>query len=497
MGSSREWDGYIVGDATQGEGVNKIVSGSYFDYTRKNYVEVVLNKGTGAEIRGERFDLPIGEFRMVTDDEEPAAVIGAVTDGAAKIRLQLRVEHNRDKFSNLMWQVINPQLNDSTVGRGTLLNKDGNPTETVFVDFDTNGLAEAVYQVPDGFVRWGTPEEDSDKTIPERYIQPTLDIAYYLLTKDEILPPITLKRPPVILVHGLWGSADAWDVFEPIFNDRGLYDVFRVDYSEEGRVSSISQHVIELKYIFEDIYDSLKKQDFAVKKVDIIAHSLGGLLTREYCEQFNSECHDRIRRFITIATPHFGSELADILLVYRDDINKFPSQPLCIRRVNRFINGGPLEIGIGGLFSVQVRPHPIVPRGGAIDDLATGILPYFIQSSTIAGRWVNYSSLSDTFSSHTIVGITTPALMGIHHEIWGLWKFILSKCGFNRENVFGAEAELNDRIVKKSSQQGGVIDQYSTTIWETDHFTVRNSFKTIDQIKLLLDEPMNSEKFTK
>jgi hypothetical protein len=78
-----------------------------------------------------------------------------------------------------------------------------------------------------------------------------------------------------------------------------------------------------------------------------------------------------------------------------------------------------------------------------------------------------------------------------------LWNLILSPCGVSRDNLFGTEADLNDRVVKRSSQKGGVGIGNQTTIEQTDHFTVRNSDNTIKRIRLLLDEPKDSNLFTK
>jgi hypothetical protein len=147
----------------------------------------------------------------------------------------------------------------------------------------------------------------------------------------------------------------------------------------------------------------------------------------------------------------------------------------------------------------KLAPSPIYPRGGAIDDLATGILPPFMQSQTKTnmGRWADISPLSQALSAHTIIGLAAPDRDGYDLQIWGLWKLILPPCGINRQNLFGGEADTNDRIVKQSSQQGGVQSNNQTAIYETDHFSLRNSGDTTNRIQLVLDEPVGSSLFTK
>ncbi|GBE05314.1 alpha/beta hydrolase family protein [bacterium BMS3Abin10] len=441
----------------------------------------------------------IGQFKMVTDDDQ-TPVHGVVTDGAAKIRLQLTIKYGKEALSGLNWQIIDTQALEPMPSaiRGTLMNGE-NPVESVPVVFNGN-TAEAVYRAPENFVRWQTTEEDNDKELPYRYLQPTLDISAYFQNGGDPLTQIRLRRPPVILVHGLWGSREAWDEFEPGFNSDGLYDILRVDYSEdeEGQVRSVADHAYKLELGIIEKRKALIRQGFAATKVDVIAHSLGGLLTREYCQQYNAECQKRIRRFITIATPHFGSELADLLLVYRDDRDNFPNPftltlppSTCQNRLDLFVNGvfGKLEHPIGPIKSDEN------PEGSAIDDLATGRLPDFIQSSTTGSRWSDpgYLPISENLSAHVIVGELPEPLNGRSLDIIILWNNILEPCGFTRMNVFG---EGNDRIVGATSQYGGLMGDNTTLNNFEDHFTVRNSSETVDEIKILLNEPLNSGKFS-
>ncbi len=512
-----DWLSYVAVDKTQGQGTGTYIAGSLFDIDKQYSSEVVLNRGSDVEIRGDKINLPIGQFKMVTDDTERTTVHGSVTDGTAKIRLQLTVKNNQEAFNGLTWRIVDPQVIDPTPStiQGTLMDGD-NEVDSLPVVFNGD-MAEAVYRAPESFVRWQTTEEDDDKDRPYRYLQPTLDISAYFQNMKDPLPKIALRRPPVVLVHGLWGCGNregcsktskyVWKEFESEFNEKELYDVYSVNYYEEGQVNSIVEHASKLQFVIDDAISKLKKQ-FAATKVDIIAHSLGGLLTREYCQQNNTDCQNKIRRFITIATPHYGSELADLLLVYRDDRDRdgvaiFPDEPLCRETVEKFVTGGKVKLSkYTGSFGYTLKePHPIGPfkssenpEGSAIDDLATGRLPSFIQSSTSKGRWDQYSPLFITLSSHTISGTTPEGVDGYDLRIWGLWQFVLRRCGFTPENVFPDE---NDRIVRRWSQRGGLASGNTSIINETDHFTVKSWPDTIDRIKLLLDVSSDAGLFSK
>jgi pimeloyl-ACP methyl ester carboxylesterase len=493
---------YLIGDKTKGDGNTLLVAGTAILTVDDKYeAQAVLNRGTGIEIKSNKVPLPVGQFRMVTDDAETNPVVGLVTDGTATARLQLTVKHNQQAFNGLAWQVIDPDVLDYTSSeiRGTFLNG-GTPVDTIPVIFNSNGISEAVYRAPETFVRWGYNMESDDKERPERLIQPTLDVTGYLKILKDPLTPIRIKRPPVVLVHGLWGNGlkkhndYAWKIFEPKLNNKMIYDIFSVDYHETGQVNSIKVHAPKLQIAIDDAIEIMKAQQFAAAKVDIIAHSLGGLLTREYCFQNKAECQNKIRRFITIATPHFGSELADLLLVYRDQNNFFPNNnyvslpipiPLsCKTRVNMMVRG---EWG--------VEAHPILPKGGAIDDLATGKLPDFLNGATVKGRWFSFPPLSDTLHAHTIIGETPEPFNGFTFDIDSLWKYALIPCGFTRSNVF--DNLPNDRIVRSSSQQEELSDNMITKVDWTDHFTVKTSIQTTDKVKFLLDQPYGFGSFTR
>jgi pimeloyl-ACP methyl ester carboxylesterase len=227
--------------------------------------------------------------------------------------------------------------------------------------------------------------------------------------------------------------------------------------------------------------DKIHAQKLAAQKVDVVAHSMGGLVVRSFCADKPDECKRNIRKMITIDTPHRGSELADWLLVYRDQRKKqFPNPgiyPLsCHNRISLFVNGSKL---------LKTPPHPI--DRGAVDDLATGLLPDRLAGARNNHQpptpWAQLPSLTDTMDSHLVLGATR---MFRHADIQSLWEQVLIPCGFTRAGVFGGSDDQDDGIVSKESQSNGFEGDGFSSVVE-DHISVLQSAETVKEVLQVLE----------
>ncbi|MES2059780.1 MAG: right-handed parallel beta-helix repeat-containing protein [Patescibacteria group bacterium] len=86
----------------------------------------------------------------------------------------------------------------------------------------------------------------------------------------------------------------------------------------------------------KDKIDNVLKQTKS-NKVDVIAHSMGGLVAKYYIEH---EGQGRVDKFVDIATPHFGAPKAFKALEYGDDMeikfnDKFGVNPEAIKRISQ------------------------------------------------------------------------------------------------------------------------------------------------------------------
>ncbi|WP_397546763.1 T9SS type A sorting domain-containing protein [Rhodothermus marinus] len=138
-------------------------------------------------------------------------------------------------------------------------------------------------------------------------------------------------RPrPLIMVHGLWSDASTWDSMKT-FPEKGIYTFAVGDGVIPGKkmdtgsiailnfkpftATTIDDNAQTLRDYIEGIRQQTKAQE-----VDIIAHSMGGLISRQYIHKYMQKealplwnPRPPVRFLFTLGTPHWGSPCADLL----------------------------------------------------------------------------------------------------------------------------------------------------------------------------------------
>jgi pimeloyl-ACP methyl ester carboxylesterase len=202
-------------------------------------------------------------------------------------------------------------------------------------------MAFAIYGAPVDFPR----PEGQDTNATDRLI--TLNV----LAVDTGLSsntPVTLLRPPLGLIHGLWGSPDSWANFTPLITDprftigRAIYSAVIGGQIKSYKPSYPSWAVSSLKNAQANSLGFAYNAPLVLKQlaafvnqfktgtnpdhipvtaiqVDIVAHSMGGDITRTLpmVKGFYGNTTfglGGVHKMITIGTPHWGSPLAPHLL---------------------------------------------------------------------------------------------------------------------------------------------------------------------------------------
>lgn len=126
------------------------------------------------------------------------------------------------------------------------------------------------------------------------------------LAQRDIIPEY-----PLILLHGYWNGPKAWKKFVPFFEANG-YIKGKTLFNFDGRGENESPAIIDIRINSKKLQDLI--QDVLVlsgkSKVNLLAHSMGGLISRWYIEQLNGNAN--VHKLIMMGTPNHGSRYLPI-----------------------------------------------------------------------------------------------------------------------------------------------------------------------------------------
>ena len=135
--------------------------------------------------------------------------------------------------------------------------------------------------------------------------QITMDLWKTWEGMDELLNADYPDAPPIILIHGWNGGEFSWPSPQILISleKRLQRDIYMFSY----RTSLISNRYPPLEIMEEQLDRFLAHYP----SVDIIAHSMGGLLLRQY---LSHHAGSPVHRIVFLSTPHFGTNAARILV---------------------------------------------------------------------------------------------------------------------------------------------------------------------------------------
>jgi pimeloyl-ACP methyl ester carboxylesterase len=107
------------------------------------------------------------------------------------------------------------------------------------------------------------------------------------------------RRRPVVLLHGFFMNRTQWLWLGRRLAGRGLGPLYGTSYFSPQSVAESARHL-------ERFIEGVRAREDA-ERVDIVAHSLGGVVARYYIERLGGAT--RVGRLITIGSPHKGTRL--------------------------------------------------------------------------------------------------------------------------------------------------------------------------------------------
>jgi pimeloyl-ACP methyl ester carboxylesterase len=367
---------------------------------------------------------------------------GTIADGISKLILIVQSK------SSLQFSINNIRHNNPTNGTLSSLeqaSKVNNMSSTISVSpqsiSNVKSVVAAVYAPPDSF----NQDIGTNRTIIVNVSDPNNSVSTLL----EI--PIELYRTPVVLIHGLWmNSNDAWVTtnFANTLACSGFHYAF-ADYEAHNSETFDPCDKVFGNYginsIRNTVHEILREYRYfsiAAAQVDIIAHSMGGLMARGFVQQPDykgkeSYMKGSIHRLITIGTPHFGGPLSRFVRDHNDDWYFLDGIKL-----NRCRTGKVEPKKLRTIYS-DIFNYPI--DKGAIEAL--------IPKSTA------YSHIHQTnVKSYAIAGSYRPNATKSHSSQESYYKTIVDPDDFNLDRDAFDNCD-NDLLVSVTSQLGGLPKQ--------------------------------------
>ena len=431
------------------------------------------------------------------------AMQGAVTDGVTRLLLRMQTSDLNPVTFSVDGPTVNPLYTDNGFLQG--INGQDNPPNVQSIKItpaNVNGTnyAFAIYQAPGHFVRKGISTNnnniDDDSLVSERAVTLTVksNDQQAIATRD-----IKLDRPPLLLIHGLWSDPTMWNNLQPFLeNQISGIKVYRVDYHSTNDAPFSKNKNVPYSYGSnvgdKDKGDSIKiikatykANKIAICQVDILAHSMGGVLARiwagsgegnnAYLRNKNFKSGD-YHKLITLDTPHNGSFLADAGLACLRDPAVIAGNYQDINRLLTLLVSSGHSLSSGATDDLRT---PQANPGGPIavmDSTAVNVLTH-----AIVGHYVNFTVYSDLlFGALQISG-----LPGDYANM----QNILDRHGFSTIPYI---RDGSDLVVSNSSQQAGLGITYYLTLYHDHMHAV--TLEVFNHLVDLLNADENSKLFT-
>lgn len=144
---------------------------------------------------------------------------------------------------------------------------------------------------------------------------------------DELKDNIKIAPKPVVLVHGLWSNWLAWEKWQNYLTlahslNWRAYAVGQVANKGKMNTGGDFMSSAPTNTIFENSqqlgkYIEYAQHDANAWHVDLVAHSMGGLISRHYIHQFMPQNYQdgrpQVAHLVMLGTPNMGSPCADVM----------------------------------------------------------------------------------------------------------------------------------------------------------------------------------------
>lgn len=228
---------------------------------------------------------------------------------------------------NINLTLVNPSIKsisaDSSnplVMRAEVRNSEGKPVSNAHVVFSVTNNYGQVYPESSRTDKNGEclvsyiPPSNFPEQLQKEDARVNINAGLYK-TKITSSQSIQLIRTPIIFVHGYQSTSSVFDNIKGYFDQKG-YQTGAINYKSKDGVAAASK---ELDAFIRQQKMQYLAKGIQVKKFDVIAHSMGGLVVRYYSLGNEYIKNNDIRKIIFISVPQRGSLWASIGSGYYND----------------------------------------------------------------------------------------------------------------------------------------------------------------------------------
>lgn len=360
-------------------------------------------------------------------------ITGAATDGVTKVLIVI------NSSKEMAFYLDNPR--DGKDGHLHSLTDQVN-SESPIVITPKDGKIVCVYKVPDGY---GEENPKGGRNISIKMLETDRP-------SDPIDINLKLVTPPVVLVHGMWSSPNtAWveTGFKQHLEKMGFGNIQLVNYEQYSHYT-FDPNNPQSDYAKKELYSAIQR---AIRKykdslgvlasqVDVVGHSLGGLVTRSFIQwkEYNMQPQNYnegyIHKLITLGTPHMGSPLGPLLYGIDEEVVRiYEKENLShLDKIKLTVLQKILQLVKQPVGSVHKDFNPDVSNNSALKHIAS-TAEYKLKKV------------------HAVVGIASADAGDIFDGMEQFVKLILRKKSLI--DVFSNSSE-HDLVVGKQSQLGGL-----------------------------------------
>lgn len=284
---------------------------------------------------------------------------------------------------------------------------------------------------------------------------------------------IKIIRTPVLFLHGLNSNSLIWNKLENELQFRGYYNkaqLMSINYPNKDKMAT-NKKVIQEQVIRFQKY--LSYDNIACGKVDIVGHSMGGIMGRLYLQ--SPAYKNDVNKLITVNTPHSGSPWGNLVTNIKNGI--FTPQ-------------------MGALFGMTGLNllHDISINEYATNDLAIGSTALTQMLNTPSGLLNSQRAKVHAVYTTKFDPITIP----VNPSLLINWKRITLRWSTIKRSFapvsFLFNGAPNDLIVGDSSQKGGLNILNSSFIPDQQHSGSTENVDVINTLtSLLTSSPLSSE----